>query len=99
MKKRLTGVRKRLRFMRNILNGKFKLNTYRFRPKAPHNTSTYLIEMNSKDRFCEDEYIYVGGSMKGIILNNALDLDIILDEDTNDQTKMSANFECYIRNF
>jgi hypothetical protein len=40
------------------------------KPKAPHNTTTYLIENRSKDSILDE--LMIGGTMKGI-LSNTLD--------------------------
>ena len=67
---------KRIRMLRpDPQNGKFKLKKIR-PPKAPHNTSSYLIDFRS-DCFEEDEYTY--GTMKGIIFNT-------LDSSTDDSS-------------
>jgi hypothetical protein len=56
---------RRIKFIND--KGKFKLKQYRFPPKAPHNTNTYLIT-NKSDCFEEDDFP-VGGTMKGILFN------------------------------
>ena len=54
------------------------------RPKAPHNTTSFIIESHShndtskgkiedskddaKEQFCIEDFIIIGGSMKGIFL-------------------------------
>jgi hypothetical protein len=55
-----------------LIRHKIKSNIKLKRPKAPHNTTTYLIENRSID-YILDEF-KTGGTMKGI-LSNTLDLD------------------------
>ena len=55
-----------------LIKHKPKSNIKLKRPKAPHNTTTYLIENRSID-YIMDEF-KTGGTMKGI-LSNTLDCD------------------------
>ncbi len=47
------------------------------KPRAPHNTTTYLISNRLKDNIINEEFLLAtGGTMKGILcINNTLDCE------------------------
>jgi hypothetical protein len=68
---------------KNILRYTMSNIKLKRKPKAPHNTTSYLITNKSKENTPDEAIFITGGTMKGI-LNNTLDYDSTDDASIDD---------------